>query len=143
VGSMDGMVCSPSSVFGLDGLVISLPFGCGCSRCFSFPTLSPLLSSFSSLPSLLSCLRAIVIPLFVLQCFGLILPLFCPLPVSYYAQFIAQSEWVLRLLPLTPIPPPPFPPCSPSTPLPPSSQIAELLHIVHTCLVPRCNMCIS
>jgi len=26
---------------------------------------------------------------------------------------------------------------------PATSQIAELLHIVHRCLVPRCNMCIS
>ena len=109
VGSMDGMVCSPSSIWVADELFVSLPCDYGYSRCFSFLTLSRLLSSFSSLLCLLSCLRAIVIPLFVLLCFDPIPPLFCSLnPVSYYAQFIAQSGWVFCLLPLIPIPSPSF-----------------------------------
>ena len=71
------------------------------------------------------------------------LPLFCsPNIVFYYTQIIAQSEWVH----------PPFPLKPTSFPLPllrrralllPPFQIAGLLDTVHTCLVLRCNMCIS
>lgn len=93
----------------------------------------PLLSSFSSLLCLLSCLCVVVISLFVLQCSDLILPLFCyPHSVSYFAQFIAQSEWVLRPFPLTPTPSPPSSPilCSPSIPPPRSrSQSYRILYI--------------
>lgn len=35
--------CVRRRAFGLDGLVISFPFGYGCSRCFSFPTVTPTL----------------------------------------------------------------------------------------------------
>lgn len=112
VGSVHGMVCVHRPTLGLGGLFFFLPFDHDCGRCFSFPIIfvSPLLSSFSSLPCLLSCLRAVVIPLFVIQCFDSIIPLFCfPDPVSYYAQFIAPSEWVLRPLALTLTPSPSLP----------------------------------
>ena len=78
---------------------------------------SPLLSSFSSLLCLLSRPCAVVVSLFVPHCFGSIPSLFCSFDyVFYYAQFIAQSEWVLGHFPLTPLPPSPPLPCFPSAP---------------------------
>ena len=70
-------------------------------------------------------------------------PLFCsPNTVFYYTQIIAQSEWVHPPFPLTPTPfPLPLLRCR-ALLLPPF-QIAGLLDTVHTCLVLRCNMCIS
>lgn len=77
----------------------------GRGRCFFF-SVSPLLSSFSSLLCLLSCIRAVVFSLSVLRVFNSNLLLFCYLnSVSHYTRFIAQSEWVL-------------PTPSPSTPTP-------------------------
>lgn len=84
----------------LDLLLFFFPCDCGFDRCFLLPnfTVSPLLSSFSSLLCLLSCLCAVVFPLFVFQCFRSILSLFCSLThVSDYTQFIARSEWPLLL----------------------------------------------
>lgn len=104
--------------FRLDGSVVFLHFGRSCGLCFSFLTVSPLLSSFSSLLCLLSRPRAVVIPLFVPQCFDSILSLFCFFDyVFYYAQFIAQGERVLGHFPLTPLPP--SPPMSCFFPTPP------------------------
>jgi hypothetical protein len=107
---------------------------CDCDCCFFFllslcvtPTLFVLFA-----PVLLSCLRAVVFPLFVLRCFDSILSLFCSLKhVSYYTQFIAQSEWS------SPFPSPTPSPlrCRALPYLSAPAQIAELLHTVQACLV--------
>ena len=114
---------------------------------FLFPLcVLPLVSSFCSLLCLLSCLRAVVIPLFVFLCLDSIPPLFCFLnSVSYYAQFIAQSEWVLSPLFIYtetfPFPPPSR--CRALLPLHPVPDRRATAYTVHTCLVSRCNVCIS
>lgn len=108
---MDVMVWVRRPASGSDGPFISLPF---CLSLFSlwfrsllsFPTLCvpPPLSSFSSLLFLLSCLRAVVIPLFVLQSFDPPAVLFSqscliPLSLSSRANGLFTTSHLHRLLP--------------------------------------------
>jgi len=140
MGLVGGMVWVHHPAFELDGVFVSLPFGYGCiAAFFSFTVcVPPLLYSFSSLLCLLSCLCAVVIPLFVLRCFNSSAVLFSQSCVLF-AQFIAQSERDLRRFPLASTSPRYRALLLPSV----SSQIAEPLHTVHTCLVSRCITCIS
>jgi len=96
----------------------------------------PPLLSFSSLLCLLSCLHYRY-PSIRSSVFRF----FCPALSYHFAQFAAgPSPFSTRIDSPSLLFPDVVLSSSPFTP----SQIdAELLHTVHTCLVPRCNICIS
>jgi len=143
VGSIDGMVCLPSSIW-VGWAVCLSSFWLSLQSLFFPPPLCVTLTLFVFLASVFALLSAryrylsVRSSVFRFDSSGVLFSQSCVLLRSVYcAERVGPSPFSTYTDSFL------FLPSVLSFYLSSPSQIAELLHIVHTCLVPRCNMCIS